>query len=288
MNKIIILENNGGRLANQLWNFASVYSYCLENGYVIENFSFFKYNKYYNLEIDNKIIEIFFKWNINYKIKIILYKLFVFFIKLTKKKFIVADGNKEFVLSLSQDAGQQKIINFIRSRENGTFYFCGWLFRNNLGLEKFHEDIKKYFRPKEEFIKRPKELIEKLKIEYQLIVGVHIRQGDYKTWHGGKFYFDCGEVRVLLDNFLDSQINIDRSKIVFVICSDGPIDGPQFIGLNYIKGPGTEIEDLYILSKTDIIIGSNSTYGGWAAYYGKIPFIIFSKDKINWPILGKN
>src|SRR3989344_2287792 len=39
--RIIILDHNRGRLANQLWNFMSIYAYCLEKGYALENYSFF-------------------------------------------------------------------------------------------------------------------------------------------------------------------------------------------------------------------------------------------------------
>jgi hypothetical protein len=74
----------------------------------------------------------------------------------------------------------------------------------------------------------------------------------------------------------------EKKSIVFVICSDGEVDENEFLGLNYIKGPGTEVEDLYCLAGMDTIIGSNSTFGSWAAYYGNIPLFHFSHGKIDW------
>jgi hypothetical protein len=70
------------------------------------------------------------------------------------------------------------------------------------------------------------------------------------------------------------------------LCSDEAIEQDKFVGLNFVLGPGSEITDLYMLAETDMIIGSNSTYGTWAAYYGQIPFYCFSAEKINW--LSKN
>jgi len=36
-----------------------------------------------------------------------------------------------------------------------------------------------------------------------------------------------------------------------------------------------------LLAATDIIIGSDSTFGAFASYYGNLPFIVFEK-KIDW------
>ena len=41
MRKIIILKHGGGELANQLWNYLSVYAFGLERGISVLNPSFF-------------------------------------------------------------------------------------------------------------------------------------------------------------------------------------------------------------------------------------------------------
>ena len=70
--------------------------------------------------------------------------------------------------------------------------------------------------------------------------------------------------------------------LLFIICSDGPIDEAVFHDLPYVKGLGTEIEDLFTLAATDVIIGAHSTYGTLAAYFGNIPFYTFSREHMNW------
>ena len=52
--KIIILWHNGGRLANQLWLYISVYAYALEKKYDLENHTFFEYSEYKDSTCDEK------------------------------------------------------------------------------------------------------------------------------------------------------------------------------------------------------------------------------------------
>ena len=47
MKKIVILKHGGGELANQLWNYVSIYAYSLECGAKITNASFFEYHYYF-------------------------------------------------------------------------------------------------------------------------------------------------------------------------------------------------------------------------------------------------
>ena len=41
--EVIIINHNGGQLANQLWNHISIQSYTLEKGYSFKNYCFFEY-----------------------------------------------------------------------------------------------------------------------------------------------------------------------------------------------------------------------------------------------------
>jgi hypothetical protein len=76
-------------------------------------------------------------------------------------------------------------------------------------------------------------------------------------------------------------MNQDAKKTYFIICSDEKIDLKKFKNLNISQNTGNEIEDLFLLAKTDFIIGANSTFGAFASYYGNIPFLVFD-HKIDW------
>ncbi|OGH88663.1 MAG: hypothetical protein A3J93_01035 [Candidatus Magasanikbacteria bacterium RIFOXYC2_FULL_42_28] len=287
MKKIIILQNNGGRLANQLWNFASIYGYCLSRGYECENYSFFRYAEYFDFKISNKFVNfLFFKLLKVFGVKFTkaLYFIYSTIVKLLNPALVVRAESEEFLLppSVIVATTHATTIKKIDAAQGGHFYFCGWLFRNPVALTKYRQQIILAFSPREKYKNRVDDFLKNLRSEYKNIVGVHIRQGDYQSWLGGQYYFTSQEVRVILDDYLRNS-KYFSAETCFVLCSDGAIDKTQFNGLNYRLGPGTEIEDLYALAGSNLIIGSNSTFGGWAAYYGNIPMITFSRNKINWP-----
>ncbi|MFA6430423.1 MAG: alpha-1,2-fucosyltransferase [Candidatus Paceibacterota bacterium] len=280
MKKIVILKNNGGRLANQLWLFSSVYAYCLEKKYICENRSFFRYYKYFNIENPSGMPGLLFynKLGEN-KLMRLAYLIYSSVLKTINKSTVIDDKNSLFVLPPDKTTikNQEDAIKMIDESNSRKFYFCGWLFRTPTGLEKYRSEIKEYFKPKKEYLDKVKNFIEPLKNGGKYLVGVHIRHGDYRKWNDGKFFYSFSEVRKILESHLEKQEKPEN--ILYVLCSDEKIDDKSFKGLPYVKGLGSEIEDLYALASTNVIIGSNSSFGPWAAYYGNIPFIAFPEKK---------
>jgi len=137
-----------------------------------------------------------------------------------------------------------------------------------------------YFRPKSNIERRVKSFVSTLRNKYKHIVGVHIRQGDYKTWMGGSLYFSQEKIKKQLDKLI-IELKYNSNETVFILCSDGQIDGSFFSGLNTVFSIGGVVDDLFTLASTDVIIGSDSTFGAFASYYGNIPFIVFN-DNIDW------
>jgi len=287
--RIIILDHEGGgRLANQLWNFISIYAYSLEKNFVLENYSFFRYQKFFDIPSPRNPLIRFFFFGFLYKQHwyrmLGLYEKFIAFMHtFYKNKILKEDRVNQFYLSPSTPANpeQKELIQWIDDSHFKTIYTSGWLFRNPVGIQKYRKEITEYFKPKNSIIIKIDSLLSSLRLKYKHIIGVHIRQTDYKRWHNGKYFFEQAKVRQILDEYLKfSNKKIDET--VFVICSDGEIDQSIFSGLNIALPKGNEAEDLFTLAKTDIIIGSNSTYGAWASYYGNIPFIIFERPAMNW------
>lgn len=273
MKKIIILENNGGRLANQLWQYAVVYSFCLENNYCLENYCFFDYDEYFDIsKPKNKIVRyLFFKKIFNnktIKIRKLMYLLFSSFVKLINYKNVISSDS---LVYLTRDYFNLK---------GDVAYLCGWNFRNPEGLIKYHSEIVNFFKPKDDLIFSVTKKIIKIKSKYSKVVGVHIRHGDYKNFSEGRYYFEFEEVRAILDKFLESQKN---ESVFFLLCSDDNVPNDVFAGLEYSVGFGDPIKDLFALSSCDMIISSESTFSQWAAYCGKIKNINFSRDEIDWP-----
>ena len=64
MKKIVILKHGGGELANQLWNYLSIYAFGLEAKVLVKNPSFFEYHSFFkflpNESLTTRLFSLFF------------------------------------------------------------------------------------------------------------------------------------------------------------------------------------------------------------------------------------
>ena len=88
-------------------------------------------------------------------------------------------------------------------------------------------------------------------------------------------------VKEVLDEYIKETKTV-AENICFLITSDSPIEIKLFGGLNISVSKENVVADLFLLSSTDTVIGSNSTFGAFASYYGNIPFIVMQKEKMDW------
>ncbi len=150
-----------------------------------------------------------------------------------------------------------------------------------MGIEKYRNEVKKYLSPRIDIEEIVNGKIKELRGKYDSIVGVHVRQGDYQTWRGGAYFIEQKRVREIIDEYI-SVFKIDIKKTCFVIASDGQIDTEIFVSLNIFVSKENAVVDLFLLASSDTIIGSDSTFGAFASYYGNIPFFVMQNESIDW------
>lgn len=159
-----------------------------------------------------------------------------------------------------------------------TIFVSNWKCRCPNLVSKHAHIIRNYFRP----IARHREAIEKvvtaLRSNSEVLVGVHIRQGDYEQWQGGRFYFTSSEYAELMKAFTD---HFPGKKVSFLICSAEHQEETLFTGLTFAKGPGHPVSDLYSLSQCDYIIGPVSTFSQWASFYGEVPLFHLGRNQVD-------
>ena len=146
-----------------------------------------------------------------------------------------------------------------------------WYYRDYSALFKHRDLILKLFMPTDQCQKDITRYINKINVSGRLNVGVHIRRGDYKTWHRGKYFFSDMEYKRWM-MLLAKKCEI---RIQFVLFSNESVDISVFHDNFYdvCLGPGSQITDLYSMSKCDYIMGPPSTYSWWAAFYGNKPYL---------------
>lgn len=295
MHRIIILQHDGCEMGNQLWNYASIYAYCAEMGFECEDFSFFEYSRYFNVAPKSRFVKwLFFmpfrehsKRRSSFKVKVyrFLYKIFVVLpatVFLKHRIIYSRDGDGgvyylppsvEPTSDLLKKETSQKTLLFSQ--------VSGGVFRNPKGLEKHRAFIEKYFQPASWVAKNVQTVVGPLREHYKTLVGVHIRQGDYVMFKGGKFAVSIERAREILDEYI--VFSQKKSEdIVFILASDGHVDKKLFNGLNTEISNGSAGEDLFILALCDVVIGSDSSFGHFAAYYGNVPHIVMKGGPIDW------
>ena len=157
----------------------------------------------------------------------------------------------------------------------------GWMTRSdNRYLTQTLPELKKIFQPKEDITIKANTIIKKLKEESDLVIGVHIRRGDYASWHNGRFFYEIETYHQLMKKIANLYAN---RRVSFFISSNEDFSIEIFNGLRcerFGNEPSGAILDLYTLSLCDRVIGPFSTFSRWASFIGETPLcFIESKDQ---------
>jgi hypothetical protein len=154
----------------------------------------------------------------------------------------------------------------------------GWQFRDIASIEKHVRAIRSYFTPQPLHIKRIDELLAQVRATCDVLVGIHIRRGDYGHIIGGRYHY---EPPVYLDIMAKVQQLFGDRKVGFLICSDEPVDSTvRSSSFNVHLGPNHFIEDMYSFARCDYLVGPPSTYTMWASYYGDVPLLPVTASSI--------
>lgn len=158
----------------------------------------------------------------------------------------------------------------------------GWETMNDTRyLIQTKKELQYIFRPRKEIVEKAESMINEIRKNADLVVGVHIRHGDYKTFYGGRYYYTLEEFHQFM---LRIKELFHEKKVAFFISSNESFSVDIFgncLCYRFGKEPSGDILDLYTLSLCDRILGPWSTYSRWASFIGEVPLCyIKSKDQI--------
>ena len=149
-----------------------------------------------------------------------------------------------------------------------TVFVHGWTFRAPGSVQRHAAHIRNYFQPVEEHARASRQAVDRLRQQADVIIGVHIRRGDYRIWKSGQFFFP---ITGYADWMRQLAGQFPGSRVAFLVCSNESRDLQEFPGLAVGFGPGSPIGDLYALAGCDYIVGPYSTFTAWASFYGNKP-----------------
>lgn len=271
-----------GRLANRIIFYANIIAWAEEKKLRITNFTFQSYASLfesthltcgsayppYELGVLSKLFLPIIKFLNSIRFQ---YKCVYLFSKIVLKNNLPAsvfpmlsDHNFDGTRSLSE------IIPDDYWLTGKTLFVSGWKFREPILTVKHASKIRDFFKP-----------IEKVRIQVEksfpqgekdkcLVVGVHIRKGDYSNWKGGKYDYPFCDYITIMKKILDI---FPDDKLRFLICSNVTLDAEIFNEFDITISHNSPIEDLYALSMCDLIFGPPSTFTQWASFYGEKPLL---------------
>ncbi|EMI15734.1 hypothetical protein RMSM_07346 [Rhodopirellula maiorica SM1] len=150
----------------------------------------------------------------------------------------------------------------------------GWQFRCESLLVKHAAIVRHHFQLAPEHGEPVGECLYQARQSGDVVIGIHIRQGDYRTFLGGRYYY---EVRDYVATMREVQAQLAPRRVTFLVCTNVPYDQSDFAGLNVQFGPGVPVQDMYALAETDMIIGPPSTFTMWASFYGGAPLAMMKR-----------
>ena len=163
------------------------------------------------------------------------------------------------------------------------FFGCtkGWQTRTDTRyLMQTLPELKHIFRPKDEIMNKAEGIIKEMKQTSNLVVGVHIRRGDYAIWNDGRFFYELEEYHQFMLRI--KQLYKDH-RVSFFISSNEDFSSEIFKDCEcrrFGQEPSGAILDLYTLSLCDRIIGPFSSYSRWASFIGEVPlWLLETKDQ---------
>lgn len=170
--------------------------------------------------------------------------------------------------------------------------FCyGWFFNNDVYSEN---DIKYYqnlFDPQVDKLRLKQKYLQKE--ENEKIIAIHIRRGDYKEFLEGRYFFDD---YIYIKKIKELLAVIPQDNYKFLICTnDENLDLDRYkkeLG-TVVQSEEGPIDDQYLISQANYILGVPSTFSHWASVMGEVPYYhiydpeeIITEDKIIKEIRG--
>lgn len=271
MNATVVIASKAGRLGNRLFLSAYFMANALARGYRLMNPALGEYAQFFEGSARDPLCR-FPETEVQMNPEVAA-QFREFLLLLSGVAGVLVPGGKTLDIRQTLDA-----VDGVYDLNNPEFASLlqkarllavkGWKFRDDINLVRYHEVIARYFKPIASIRNAVEALISAVRDLGDEVIGVHIRQGDYRNWKNGVHYFELEQYAHWMREA--SQLDTSR-KSVFLVCASDPVKISCLHGLEVVQGPGSVIGDLHALSLCDRIMGPPSTFSTWASFHGRKP-----------------
>ena len=277
---MVVIVSKEGQLANRLAHASAFIANALAHQYKVVHLFFEDYYLYFSesLEQQNHFLKIPFKksdWLTRFLQKLIsLFTRGMSKLGITNFSFFQIINYRKYEQGVAvYNLGDEIFTKKARSKLVLT---NGWMFRDRVNQLRYRDQVVKIFTPNKKYISSVENFYNKYREKNDVLIGVHIRRGDYRRFNEGIWFYDISDYYDKIKEVAALE-RFTGKKIGFIICSDEKqIEFDSTHSFNIYFEKRHFIEDLYLLAKCDFIIGPPSTFSIWASYYGSVPLYMIS------------
>jgi Glycosyl transferase family 11 len=306
-NKLVVFTHGGGRFGNQMFSYAHLLAFALEHKNIdFINMDCWEYSDL--LEVGQKdplctnslgdnnyspfrflcfLCKIFYIKNGSLAKSLIIHLLYLFGGNPLSKYYqtqsilVEKEWKKETLLVAKRVSNLDLATSesFAMLNDAKTTFLSGWSICDWKLVEKHQKAIRLNLQINHKYTSIGNSFISEIRKKYDLLIGVMVRQGDYKTWRNGQYYFSTQEYAVVIDHM--AEVFSHRGRIGFVVASDESQNLDCFNNKNVYfttgiaGGKGHYLESLFQLSLCDAVLSPPSSFSMWATFIGEIPLIPF-------------
>jgi hypothetical protein len=142
---------------------------------------------------------------------------------------------------------------------------------------KHEEVVRRTLCIREGLTLKARAYVDRLRQHYDFLIGVVVRQEDYREYQNGRFFFTSEQYAAWMREAL--AILRDRGRIGFLIASNEAQNAAVFAGLpahfatGFAVGEGHYLESLAELGCCDLVMTTASSFGCWGAFIGRAPVL---------------
>ncbi len=171
-----------------------------------------------------------------------------------------------------------------RIRGHKRVMLSGWRLRDWDLFAKHQDAIRDFLKPAPRFYEIANPFIARLRKKHNPLIGLLIRQTDYRKWEDGKFFMSTERYRSCLGNLRERF----GPNAGFILGADEPQPANAFEGLPFYWATGAAgqsghyMETFAELSLCDYVVSVPSTFSAWAAFFGRKPLLAINPSDDNW------
>ena len=281
---MVIIASKEGQLANRIFHASNFIANAKEHKYHVKHLYFDDYYSLFSESLDRNKSLISFFGKKKTRVSSILQSALSFFIRVLLKLKVKRLPFIELIhhIGYSQDQAPFDLNDekFIRKAKSKIVFVYGWLFADVANRNKYKHYLTGIWQPNKIYQDNIKNYLQHYKNGNDILIGIHIRGGDYTKFEGGQWFYTSGQYYEKLRE-LSTLKMFEGKKIAYVICTNEKnISFAAEGNFTIFNEKRHFVEDLYLLSKCDYIMGPPSTFSGWASFYGNVPLYMLKEISI--------